>query len=276
MKNSITIAIILLVLMLQITGCKKDSKTQNKAIKTKTETKAVFDTIFDRKSPYYSFIQKNHPKALNDEVSFFQESDLDLDGQDEIILAFQRDSDAGPFLENFFVLKNENGIIKEIKNNFDFENYSYSDIQLISLKGKSKYYIKVETFEGPYASGFAIYEMINNEIKQFFISPSVGKNYREYDDSLVDSKKDGQFDSYIQNITYQNLTVQNTFSFENGISKLKKTDYIFEEYPQDVESLIKHYMCIRSINFSNKKLNERLQELCLDKNANETFLNKET
>lgn len=268
-------SILLFVLMFQLTSCKEDSKSRNKDIKTKTETKAVFDTIFDRKNPYYAFIKKNHPKALNDEVSFFKEADLDLDGQDEVILAFSKDSDAGPFLENFFVLKNENGIIKEIKNDFDFGNYSYKDIQLISLRGKSKSYIKVETFEGPYAFGFAIYEMINNQIKQVFISPSVGKNYREYDDSLVDSKKDGQFDTYIQNILHQNLTVENTFSFENGISKLKKTDYIFEGYPGDIEALINHYMCIRSINSSNNKLNQRLQLLCNYKNANE-LLSRET
>lgn len=278
MKNTIITSILLFVLMLQIAGCKKEetNKKNNSVSEKKAISQTVTNTIFDNKNSYYAFVQKNNPELLDYELRFFWEKDLDGDGQNEAIISFESESGIGNnIIEDILILKKDNGIIKEIQSDFDFENYSYKGVQLISLRGKNKSCIKVETFEGPYAFGFAIYEMIDNRIKQIFISPSVGQNYREYDDSLVDSKKDGLFDTYIQNILYQNLTVKNTFSFENGISKLKKTDYIFEGYPEEVESLIKHYMCIRSINSSNKKLSERLQELCLDKNANETFLNKE-
>ncbi|KAF2339783.1 hypothetical protein [Flavobacterium tistrianum] len=278
MKNTIIVYALLFVLIFQLTSCKKDnSKTQNETVKDKTESKAVFDTIFDRKNPYYAFIKKNHPKALNenDKVSFFKESDLDLDGQDEVILAFERDSDAGPFIQNLFVLKNENGIIKEIKFNSNYEKYEFDNIELISLKGKDKPYIKLETFEGPSAIGFAIYEMVDNQIKQTFLSASVGKNSYEYDDSLTDSQKNGFFDGYTQTLMYELFNVENIFSFENNTFKLKKRSCVFENYPKEVESVVTQYICLKSLGFTDKASSKRLDELCLDKNVNELALNTE-
>lgn len=266
MKNTIIMSILLFVLMFQLTSCKEDSKSQNKDIKTKTETKAVFDTIFDRKNPYYAFIKKNHPKALNDEVSFFQESDLDLDGKDEVILAFERDSDAGPFIQNLFILKKEDGIIKEIKSNFG--NYTFDNIQLISLKGKDKPCIMLEIFEGPSELGFAIYEMIDNQIKQTFLSASVGLNYIEYYDSLIDSKKDGYYDKYIQDIVYSDFKLEKEYVFENELFVLKNKHYILNKYPDTERWVVMQYMSIKSLDFYDNTINKRLQQISLH-NSNE-------
>ena len=127
MKNTIIVSILLFALMFQISGCKKEEtyKKNNSVSKKKAKVETVSDTIFDRKNIFYPFIKKNHPEALNDKVSFFQEKDLDLDGQNEMIIAFSRDSDAGPFTQNLFVLKNDNGTIKEIKSDFGFKKYSF-------------------------------------------------------------------------------------------------------------------------------------------------------
>lgn len=270
MKNTIIITVLLFLFMFQITGCKKEetSKKNNSISEKKAITQSVTDTIFDRKNSYYPFIQKNHPELLNYKINFFWEKDLDGDGQNEAIIAFGRDSDTGLVVENILVLKNDNGTIKEIKSDFDFKKYSFSDIQLISLKGKNKSYINLEIFEGPYAVRYAIYEMIDDQIKPFFICPSLDGNH-EYDYELIDSDKDGSIDGFVQNINYERFNTKNQFVFENNSFRFKKINYIMDEYPDMPKPVVTQYICIKSLGLNDNTSNRRLQELCIDKEINE-------
>lgn len=278
MRNNKILSVLFLVLMLQVTGCKKEEpKKKNNNVSEKVKTAPIVnDTIFDKKSPYYSFIQKNYPEALHDKVIYFKEKDLDLDGQNEAIIAFGNDSDSDSLVDNLLVLKNNQGSIKEIKANFGLEKYSFSKIQLISLKGENKCYISVEIFEDLSVTGFAIYEMIDNQIKQVFISGSVDENSKDYNDVLISSCNNGLFDGYIQNIQYYLFKIKKEFVYEKGNFKLKQKYFVMEEYPDSVFYVIMQYISLRSINFTDKISNQRLQELCLDKTANPGPLKVET
>ena len=282
MKNSFATVIILLVLTLQITGCKKEELTKkNNAVSEKAKTaEVVSDTVFDRKNSYYPFMKKNHPEVINEHAMFFREKDIDLDGQNEAIIAFGNGSDNNPSIDNIFILKNDHGTITEIEADFGFEKYPFSNIQLVSLKGKDKYYISLEIAQWFNAKGFALYEMTGNDIKQIFTSASLIKEddgfTGEFNDSLIDSNKDGQVDGYIQSTQYYLFSMKNKFAFENGTFNLKQKYFVMDEYPDTVFYVITQYICFRSFSFRDKMSNQRLEELCLDKTANPGPLKLET
>jgi len=260
MKFNVVGGFVIITLVLQLCGCTKEKKV--KKAKADKEHKVASDTIFDRESPYYIFIQKNHPEALKDKLFFFKEKDIDLDGSMEAVVAFSKETDAGTLAENVFVLKNDNGVIKQIVLK-DIDIYSIDEVKIISLKGKRQSYICFNLFEGPYQEAFAIYELKGNKLEQICISDSFNKDYEDYDDELIKTNNSNEFDGYSQDISYYFFNLKKIYAFENDVFKFKNKYYVVEDYPNPVVSVVLQYMSIKSLDFHDDIINKRLDELSL-------------
>ena len=276
-NNNIATAIILLVLMLQIMGCKKEEPTKkNNAVSEKVKIEpAVTDTVFDRKSPYYSFIQKNHPEALKNELSFFKEKDLDLDGQSEALIAFEDDSDGGSYITNIFVLKKDNGFIREIVCDFGLKNYDLpiSNIDLVLMQNKKQSYIYLSHSYGPQQDGFSICELSNNKIELIYKSQSANKE--EYSEVLIDADNDGQYDGLVQ---HQELDsgeyTDHFFTFDNGVFTPTNNPFLSKNYPSNAQGVVCQYINLKASKFSSVLIEQRLQQLCIDNSLDNDQINQ--
>jgi hypothetical protein len=139
MKNNLMLKFILLTLLIQLGSCKKDKVALS--YMPSFVQKVEPDTIINLKKRSLLFLKKTHPLLFqnNVEVVYYQEKDIDLDGQTEILLAFGfKDSVTIKRVTGFVLLRNEPKGIAEIVKDYDFSfkrhYYHMNDIRLISLQ----------------------------------------------------------------------------------------------------------------------------------------------
>ncbi|MFC4475625.1 hypothetical protein [Flavobacterium chungangensis] len=276
MKFTAVIWFVIMALFFQLScGKKEEPSKKNTTISEKVKIElAVTDTIFDRKSPYYSFIQKNHPEALKEELLFFQEKDIDLDGQNEAIVGFGSKGEIKRenSINDIFLLRNENGIIMELDLGSDFQRIAEPvyDIKFITLQGQKQFYIYKGLTAGEYTNGFVLYEFTNNEIKEFCYSMAP---IRYGTDVLTDSNNDGQYDSYTQeaeSLGKISFPYKKTYVLNNGVFTLKNIDVEVGKYPDNIQEVLQQYIALRKIDFKkSKQAIQRLNLLCLDDRLDE-------
>lgn len=273
--------------MFQITGCKKE-KTKEKQYPVAAkiaERISIADTVFDKNNIYYPFIKENHPKAFNNEVVFFREADLDLDGENEAVIVFGSELDHITFVSDAFVLKNDNGKIREIQNDFKSNDLPINKVGIISLREKEQKYIYINYIDSPGYEGFSLYKLSGNLLKQNFLSASINLSKKEYEDELVnrcqhideliDVNKDGYFDGYVQNVIYNHLALKNIFAFEDGTFKSKKKYYVMEKYPDEIRDVVSQYIHIKLLDFVDDNCIGRLNELFPDKAEKKIMLSQQ-
>jgi len=263
MKKSIIFKIIMISVVLQLASCGKEQKKDQKEKIVNQEQ--VLDTVFDSKNPYYLFIQKNHPQILKEnKLMSFHEKDIDLDGIKEGIVALgQFSDDSGIALEHLFILKNDQGVIKEIICDFEkYRSFFITNISLISLQNKKQSYLLL----GGMDDGFVIFELVNNKLKEICVSP-----HSEYDGSyeFIDSNSDGKYEGYIHK-EINIIPTENHFVFENGVAKKTNTKVEIPDYPENIKDVVYQYIGLQSLGASFCKIpevNKRIGELCIDKSA---------
>lgn len=267
MKNTIITSILVFVLMFQITSCKKENVESNKKIErtSKSGMQETNDTIFDRKNVFYAFIQKNHPQILKEnKLMSFYEKDIDLDGINEGIVALgQYSDDSGIALEHLFILKNNQGVIKEIICDFEkYRSFFISNICLISLQDKKQSYLLL----GGMDDGFVIFELVNNKLKEICVS-----QHSEYDGGyeFIDLNSDGKYEGYIHK-EINIIPTENYFVFENGVARKTNTKVVIPDYPNNIKDVIYQYIGLQSLGATFCKIpqvKERIDQLCIDKSA---------
>ena len=275
MKFNAIIWVVIIGLALQLSSCAKEKKAQ---AKTKDKEIIASDTVFDRKSPYYSFIQKNHPEALSHELVYFKVEDIDLDGKQEAIVALgklDKEDENNTEINQIFLLRKDNGIIESL---YDFEKFCYSiyNIGLVSLQGKKEKCICLYTKNYTRASGFHLFELLNNKVINLCSRLSFSRYINNY---LVDNDKDGKYDGYEQFLTYTYALfydVTRSYVFKKGDFKWSKTHVeIPSEYPDTINEILLQYISLRSLNLGeSKEVSERLNLICTNQNVSNIKWNK--
>ena len=275
MKFNAVICIVIIALALQLSSCAKEKKAQ-----AKTEDKEIIasDTIFDRESPYYIFIQKNNPKAIKGKLFFFEEKDIDLDGLNEAVIALGENTSSGPHINNLFVLKNDHGIIKEVMGHFNLKGKDYfaNDVSLILLQDQQQSYICVK-YILKYNTGISVFELTDNYLKTIRETELSNLMDNRYEESLIDEDGDGKYNGCLGldikdlDLSYYNKT---KFVFESGVYVGQWTQYFMADYPDNIQDILLQYIRLRSLAFTGRDIDSRLNELCSDKNANQIKWNK--
>lgn len=276
MKYQKTVPIFLILLSLQLSSCAKEQKTN----KSKSTVKVNSVSVDKFNNPYCRFIEKNNPDLFKDNAFvYFEEEDIDLDGNKEALVVLGeigKDYKEDASTTAIFLLRNENGIIKNL--NYDFSSSFYTgDVKFISLNGKRQKFIYVEITNEMSMYGFTLDELINNQIKNFYFkdSPSgYGSNY------LVDKDNDGKYDGYEEfrkkeDVLFYEITESYTFK-NNGFQKAATHVEIPPEYPDTIEGLLLQYISLRSLQFDESiEVTKRLKLICKDPDASSIKFNSD-
>jgi hypothetical protein len=270
MRYNIILGIIIISLSVLISSCKNEKEVK----KEKKSEIIASDTVFNSKNPYYIFIQKHNPEALKEnQLIYFKEEDIDLDGKKEAIIGIGKSEEDE--LDYLFLLKNDNKAVKKI---YDFDKYknSVSNVKFVSLQQKKQKYIYLELFRED-SEGFVLFELVDNNVKEILYSlPPNGKG----SDQLVDNDKDGKYDGYVQLRNYIETlyySIEANYVFKDNKFKMSKIHVdIDPDYPSTIEEVLLQYISLRSLDFGeSKEVKDQLKLICTDENAHVIKWNKE-
>lgn len=127
--------------------------------------------------------------GLKENAGKFMKDDIDSDGQQEIIVA------SGTDWVSPYVLREKSGKLEKV-GQIDNAGYAIYDIELVKLHNSKNKYICIKLTNDADLSGFALYQVNGNEIKQIVYSASATGAGSDY---LSDDDKDGLYNGYIQN-----------------------------------------------------------------------------
>ena len=135
---------------------------------------------------------KKYTEFLNQscKVEKLIKEDIDLDGKQEIIIAFESAYDT----INSYVLR-ENGKSLQKLGEIKSSGYGFYDVSLVRMRGSDKKYILSNVTNGWSCEGFALYEINKDTLDNIIYSASAtGEGY----DGLTSSKNDNIYDGFIE------------------------------------------------------------------------------
>lgn len=246
--------------------------TINKNTSTSPDSEeTVTDSAIRSEIPqnYKDYIKQLDPDNTSD-ICFFAVEDMDLDRISEIILATGSSGD-DPFdnyVEDLYILTDENGVIKQLGDDLVSGGYMVYHVELIQMNGDSRKYLYCGLTNGVSLKGFKIIGLKDKKPYELCYSASAtGAG----EDKLTDTDNDGLFDGYIQyRSSYDVLyySVIRTYKYEDNTFKLVQTDIALPDYPTGVKDVILQYLSLNLIvEQGTEEVNQRLEELCSDKNA---------
>jgi len=277
----------ILILSCLLLGCcvkVKGEKNNGEITENSSERLETSDTIISKTNRYYLYIKDKYPKSFianlfepnllkPNELVYYKEKDIDLDGHKEIIIAIgKKEEDLTMWdVDYFFILRDYFNVIKEIKVDYDRkfrrELYRPNDIKLISLQGKKQNYICLGITDSQYFGGFMLLEMKNDTLKEFYYSRL------DKDESgrskLLDKNHDGQYDGYLKRgHKYKSVYRLDTeYVFENNTFNPSDIHVRIPDYPNDIKGILMQYISLRLLGVvESTEVKERLKELCITNN----------
>ena len=212
---------------------------------------------------YVQFMTELNPSIAELDELFYHEMDVDGDGNMEIIAAFGA-SRGDPLIETCFVLREQNGVIKLVKQNFFKESgYAYHGIQLVRFTDSDLYYIVVGITNTVNMNGLSIYKVIENDVLYVDGAQSAVGVCDVY---LSDKKDDGSYGGFTAeffsyDVLYYPTVV--TYYFQNGVFNQQSAGVTVGEYPDTPTDVVIQYLslyCLHQQYFSNDII-ERCEEI---------------
>jgi hypothetical protein len=204
-------------------------------------------------------------KASNEELLFQAKQDLDMDGQEEVVVALGYPS-VDPIVSTFsqiYVLREQNGDFKQLGGNLNDGGYEVYEVKLIRLQNMTTTYVYCGLTNGEAMRGFQIYELAGDELQKIAYSASasgVGE------DELTDLNSDGQMDGYMQRRwSYDVLfyPVTHKYEWRNQAFIRTVTDVEIPAYPETVNDVIVQYVSLRVLQVADSsQAAQRMSELC--------------
>ena len=212
---------------------------------------------------------KKYTEFLNQscKVEKLIKEDIDLDGKQEIIIAFESAYDT----INSYVLR-ENGKSLQKLGEIKSSGYSFYDVSLVRMRGSDKKYILSNITNGAGLEGFALYEINKDTLDTVMYSASAtGEGY----DGLTSSKNDNIYDGFIEERYSYEVCYLGVTSFykwngkdfdyvsttvdpgdypdtpENVVDQFLKLNFLFDDYKKSSGVINR----LAEINISNKLLN---------------------
>jgi hypothetical protein len=212
---------------------------------------------------YIDFIDDDHAE----QVAFTAKEDIDLDGYDEIVVAFgnsNEDPELG-YVSELYILRDIKGEIVQLGDDLAGGGYGTYEVKLIQLQNKQQTYVYFGITNGGGLRGFQIYGLTGNEpVLVEYSASATGSG----EDELRDFNNDGQFDGYVQNrSSYDVLYYQVTRTFDwisdNNNFEIRETHVDIPEYPDQIKDILYQYLSLRLMAEDNSpEIHQRLTELC--------------
>lgn len=219
---------------------------------------------------YIDFIKEDH----DERVAFTAKEDIDLDGYDEIVVAFgnSNENPQSGYVSELYILRDHNGDIVQLGDNLVGGGYGTYEVKLIRLQNKRQTYVYCGITNGGGLVGFQIYGLSGNEPVQVGYSASATGSG---DDVLKDYNNDGQFDGYVQNrssydvLYYQVIRIFDWVSDKNDFEH-RETHVDMPEYPDQIQDVLYQYLSLRALDEDHSpEIHQRLSELCSYTQAND-------
>ena len=256
--------LILIMLAMNLVSCSKNTvdnvdneKNDNQIENTVKNTSNASDLI-------KAYINEELIEA-DEKILFCYDEDIDLDGNNEVIVAIGTEGEdkLSTFVGKAYVLKEVDGEVRRIGDNFAESLYAVYEVKLISLAGDEKKYIYCGLTNGANLVGFRIFEPGDNGLDEIAYSASAtGAG----SDEIIDSDNDGKIDGYVQNRwSYDVLyySVRNIYEYNNQKFELVKTEVELPEYPTSPEEVVREYLALNALELQkSEEVSERLGKLC--------------
>ena len=216
---------------------------------------------------YLDFMKNLNPSIADMDELFYQEKDMDNDGNMEIIAAFgnkAKNEYGTDLIEASFALRDRNGKIDLIKQDFcDGGGYECGNIQFARFTGSDSMFIVVGVTNGMNMNGMAIYEIAGNDIKELCRTVSPAGICNAY---LSEQQKGGSYGGFTKELSsydvlYFPVTV--FYKFNNGAFEPQSTAVEVGEYPKTPTDAVIQYLSLNCLfhDYYSLDISERLYEL---------------
>ncbi|WP_127583391.1 hypothetical protein [Paenibacillus koleovorans] len=230
--------------------------------------------LSDQKKTAQAYIESLQPKPLGD-LQFFHKQDLDLDGYEEVILAFgYPGAEASDGIGSVYVLRERDGKLEPLTNDI-VRAYGVVELKLVRLQNLPHTYIYAQLSNGGPMNGFSIHEVAGNQVKTFAYSAAASGSGT---DETKDSDHNGQIDGYVQHrSSYDvlNYRVRRQYDLQDGKFVWQRSSVTIPKYPESVKDVIDQYVALRILEGEkDPEIGKRLAELCVYNNAGELLLSQ--
>lgn len=204
---------------------------------------------------------------MRGELLFSAKQDLDLDGNDEIVLGYGELDKADPqysIVSELHVLRDRDGQIEELTHDLE-GGYQKLGFRLIRLQDLPQTFIYCGLTNGGGMSGFAVLEISGDQVvRKVYSAAATGQG----EDYISDNDRDGQYDGYKQ---YRNdystfyYSLDRTYILEKGEAVLRATKVVIPEYLQEIQDVILQYLSLSVLKIEQSpETEERLARLRID------------
>lgn len=206
------------------------------------------------------FVDKLRSLGDSEVVLYNLQSDIDLDGFKEAILATGTDNS----IANVYLFRQSKDQVKLISKDFaDGAGYGIYEVGLVTLQDQPQSYIYCGLTNGGSMNGFILYELRGNDPVQLAYSASpTGSG----DDVLIDSDKDGLYDGYVQYRQSYDVMYYPTnrlFLWKKGAFIHQSTHVELPAYPTEVKEVVMQFVSLFAIDDGlSPEITERLGQLC--------------
>ncbi len=215
-------------------------------------------------------------KGLGAELSliYFQQEDIDLDGNEEAVAAFGNAGDENGNEEDvtfneIYILRNQGGNIVQIGDNLNNGGYGIDEIRLVELEDRDEKVIYLGLTNWVSMTGFRLVGVSGDTLDELAYSASATGSG---EDVLLDGNENGKFDSYEQrrgsyDVFYYGVT--RYFALKQGEFVQTDTSVELLDYPSAPKEAVLEYLSLSIIDDRlPPNVEQRLDELCQFRDGN--------
>lgn len=190
---------------------------------------------------YKQYMRNADPSVADLEELFYQEIDADRDGYTEIIAAYGEDED----VKSSFVLRDKDGTIQLVDQNFHTEGYSIRSIQLAQFTGSDQYYIIADVTNYASMNGLSIYKITDREVERIAGASSPSGRGLAYLSDHQGGDRYGGFTVHRDGSEVYYYDITSFYQFRNGIFVPLKEEAELGAYPDHPVGVVVQYLSMR-------------------------------
>ncbi|QHW32840.1 hypothetical protein GZH47_19845 [Paenibacillus rhizovicinus] len=222
------------------------------------------DSVPQVPQSFMNYMDDKHPLSDQSVIRFFEQADLNDDGQLEAVLGVKDRPDEEGIYSEIYVLKQVKDQIVQLGENLSGGGYGVFDIGLVHLDDRKVPVLQMKLTNGVSMEGFALFTLKADKPVELVNSASptgVG------DDELTDNDLDGAFDGYVQHRTSYDVlyyNVMRVYALQRGQFVQTDTKVAMPDYPSEPKDVAAAYLTLRALAEFNDapEVDRRLKELC--------------
>jgi len=248
--------------LLSLRGNTKVNQVQDSSLPSASDSQ---NGEFER-NQYITYMEKLNPKIESMDELFYKEKDVDNDGYVEIIAAFgdkSNVSDGTDWIESSFILRDKNGKIELISQDYCIGGYESYSMQLVQFTGSSETYIAVGVTNTASLYGVYIYAVSGDDVKQIGGAASPTGAGNAY---LSNKQSDGTYggytsEQYSYDVLYYPITT--FYKFNDGAFDQQNSAVDVGDYPATPTDVVIQYLSLSCLeaSFYSSDMEQRLYDI---------------